>query len=290
MKKSTSDQSVKPTTAPGEFLMHVRLTLIDKILGSSNANPEIHAEHIASKAETQAGGDEEVEAVKHATNKIVAAARKPAGMPGEHMADGEAETVEDVISKGTTVFPSDEIGIFAWDYQIRGFLKEAFSTQVDLGNPLVGEVSKWTYRKAVDSVLFVAPRRIYFRDPAGDIVNYVPPIYSRPIRVTTMQGERVALVSSQVLPAGVTLDIQMLLLESQNPKSKTGIKRAILPVLLNYGRLKGLGQWRSGSFGRITWKEIPAFDPLAPVTTGATISVGPSQVGSIVPLATASFS
>ena len=70
----------------------------------------------------------------------------------------------------------------------------------------------------------------------------------RPLRAQTAQGERVALAMSEEVPAGATMDITIKVLD-----------KALLPAIrewLDYGELRGLGQWRNSGKGRFTWEEI----------------------------------
>lgn len=76
----------------------VRITLLEEMLGTASANPEIHSEFIASKAPDAPSMEEEVAAIG-------------------------AEAVE---QKQMTVFPRDEEGNpIMWDYQWKGLMKDA---------------------------------------------------------------------------------------------------------------------------------------------------------------------
>lgn len=79
----------------------VRLTLLEEALGMTPGDPEIYGNWIASKAPEPENGAEEVGVIE--------------GM----------EAVEDA----TTCFPRTEDGVpFCWDYQIKGFFKDACSS------------------------------------------------------------------------------------------------------------------------------------------------------------------
>lgn len=79
----------------------VRLTLLEEALGMTPGDPEIYGNWIASKAPEPENGAEEVGVIE--------------GM----------DTVEDA----TTCFPRTEDGVpFCWDYQIKGFFKDACSS------------------------------------------------------------------------------------------------------------------------------------------------------------------
>lgn len=214
----------------------VGIVFNNDILGSSSGNPEIHKEYIASKAPTLAQVNEETEAI------------------GKPVTEEEQESQ---LHKATTIFPSDATGVFCWDYQWRGFIKESVGVAVELGD--INNLSKWTYKRACDSIVFVKPRRIYFRDAAGLIIPKVTQYCERPLRADTMQGERVALARSEMLPEGTQCEFTIELLGGENPKSKVAsLKEEHIIAALDYGALKGFGQWRSGGKGTFTYtvKEV----------------------------------
>jgi hypothetical protein len=204
------------------YLVKVQFT--EPVLGSANNNKDVHAEYIASKAQTATDAKEEVDAI---TNPQVE------------------------IEKTKTVFPRDSAGSpHVWDYQVRGFFKEAISVLIELGEC---KISKWGYKKAVDSFLFVAPRRIYLLDTGGKRPKSVDSL-QRPLRAQTMQGERIALANSEMLPEGTRFQFTVTLLSGSNPKTKLAIiDEETLRAALEYGALKGFGQWRSGGYGRFTY-------------------------------------
>jgi hypothetical protein len=95
------------------------------------------------------------------------------------------------------------------------------------------------YKKVIDGLVFVTPRKIWL-DLAGDI-----DVIERPLRAQTAQGERVALARSDSAPAGTTIEFTISVLG--------GVKPAALEEWLDYGRLRGLGAWRNASWGRFTY-------------------------------------
>lgn len=79
----------------------VRLTLLEEALGMTPGDPEIYGNWIASKAPEPEVGAEEVGVIE--------------GM--------------DAVEDATTCFPRTEDGVpFCWDYQIKGFFKDACSS------------------------------------------------------------------------------------------------------------------------------------------------------------------
>ena len=101
------------------------------------------------------------------------------------------------------------------------------------------------YKKEIDGLVFVSPRRIPLVMPEGGETG----ICERPLRATTMQGDRVALARSETVPAGTTMDF-----------SVTCLNDSMVPVViewLQYFRLHGLSQCRNSGKGRavVTVKE-----------------------------------
>lgn len=151
------------------------------------------------------------------------------------------------LEKSTTYFPRDKDGkAFFYDYQIKGFIKEAVGVMVELGEV---EISKWQFKKIVDNFIFVNPRKIYIQ--SNDEVFFV----ERPLRVDTMQGERVALARSEAFAAGTILEFEVEWLESSNVKSKARqLNEEFMIQVMDYGSLKGLGQWRNAKNGSFTYE------------------------------------
>lgn len=205
-------------------ILKVKITFLEEILGTSPANTEVYRDYIGSKA-------------------------PDAGKLADEVAALGADTVADL---GRTVFPKDAEGRpFLWDYQIKGFFKDACSMLARCAgkDPVTGkkiptnESSKLTaFKKVIDGTIFVEPRRIQiqFDGPTGEL--------QRPLRAQTAQGERVTLVCSETAPEGATIEIAITCL---NDKDEAAVRE-----WLDYGRLRGIGQWRNSGKGRFTWKEI----------------------------------
>ena len=193
--------------------MKIRLTLTEEALGMMPTDKDIHETYIASKSPDAATIEEEVAAVG----------------------------VSEVVEKTMTVFPKLEDGTpFMWDYQIRGFFKDAIGMLRRVKTNKAAKVTN--YKKVVDGLLFVQERKIPIElsGPLGDC--------QRPLRADTMQGPRVALAHSETVPAGSTMTCTLILLDD----SLEGVVRECL----DYGRLRGLAQWRNSGKGTFTWEEV----------------------------------
>lgn len=149
--------------------------------------------------------------------------------------DIEVDSVEKKEEKGWTGFLKDDKGLYIYDYMIRGFLKYAGNVLKDTEGiktkALKNKISKW---------VFVFPRKIYFNIPKAD------GLIERPLRGQTPQGERTCLARSDYVEAGRVINFEIHVLST--------ITEKMLKAILDYGQYQGLGQFRSGSYGRFTYK------------------------------------
>ena len=166
---------------------------------------------------------------------------KRAGIEG--IPEDELESLRDVLENGTTVFHRDSKGRpCLFDYQVKGFIKEA-------GKTFNGLRGVKNLRSKIDSYVFVYPRMILLRQENHTEMEYL----ERPLRAETMQGPRVALARSEMLAAGTRFEVVVDILEP-GP-----ITVELLQDLVSYGERKGLGQWRNGGYGRFvvtSWTEL----------------------------------
>lgn len=193
----------------------VRLTFLEECLGTASADERLHSEYIASKAPDAPSREEEIAAIG----------------------------VDAAIKESMTVFPKEDGKPFFWDYQIRGFFKDA-----------CGALQRWkgeaeakeslaikAYKKVIDGCIFVEPRKIMI-GLAGEIGSC-----ERSLRAETAQGARTALAHSETIPAGSTIEFEVECPDKYE---------AVVREWLNYGRRKGLGQWRNSGKGRFSWEEV----------------------------------
>ena len=191
----------------------VKITFIEEVLGTSSNNPEIHDEYIASKAPDAMSRAEEVEALG----------------------------VGEVIEKSMTVFPRlDDMTPFVWDYQIKGFFKDACGALKKVPGTKSSKIK--AYKKDIDGLVFVFDRKIPIQN-YGRVGEC-----QRPLRASTAQGERIALAHSETVPAGSFIICTV-----------SCLKDDMMPFIeewLDYGKLRGFGQWRNSGKGRFVWEEI----------------------------------
>lgn len=194
-----------------------RLSLTEMLLGTAPMNQHIYAEYIAS--------------------------RKAAATTEERAA--ETATVSDAEEAGVTGFRRDEDGLFLFDYQIRGFLKEA-ARVLNLKVPGKRQAEVALSSGVMDQFVFVSPRKVRIH---RDGVRLTEPegVFDRPLRALTMQGPRVTLARSEMVQAGAEIAFDVTILQGKVTLDQ-------VEELLGYGQFLGLGQFRTGSFGRFTWE------------------------------------
>lgn len=194
--------------------LKVRLTLTEEMLGTASADPHLHETYIASKAPDAPSVAEEVEAV------------------------GVAAAVENAM----TIFPRNDNGEpIMWDYQIKGFFKDACSMLRTVPGYESSKIK--AYKKTIDGRIFVSPRMIPLVMGEGDLGNC-----QRPLRAATPQGERIALANSETVPAGTTLEFEVKCLQDGDI--------SLVKEWLDYGELRGLGQWRNSGKGTFLWQTV----------------------------------
>lgn len=192
------------------------LTLIETMLGSKPSNEGVFTDYIASNKKD--GVDpEEIAAAKEAEERV-----KESMTIFHRMEDGETPMI--------------------WDYQLKGLAKESCGALRRVEGSLSSKVK--AYKSVIDTTIFVFPRKIPLILPEGGKVG----IIERPLRAETMQGPRVALAKSETVPAGTKMTFTV--------KFLVPAMKDVFEEWLDYGELHGCGQWRSGSWGRFTWKEI----------------------------------
>lgn len=196
-----------------------RITLTEQMLGSCCADPDVHRDFIASKSADAEKIKEEL-----------------AALPAE-----------EAFEKARTVFARGADGApILFNYQFRGFLKSRIGVvaEFDEGPEIKlnkTKLSKFTFKRVVDELVRVRPRQIRLCDAVG-------PDCVRPLRATTMRGDRVALASSETVPAGTVFDVEI-----------TVYHDALLPLVyraLDDGADFGLCSWRGGGKGTFTWEDI----------------------------------
>ena len=150
--------------------------------------------------------------------------------------------VDAVEEKSMTVFPRLADGTpFLYDYQIRGFFKEICGAMKAISGTKSSKIK--AHKKKIDNTIFVEPREIPLDLHGMKMANC-----QRPLRASTAQGERIALANSEVCPEGTSCEFEVLCMVDEDA--------AMLLEWLEYGKYKGIGQWRNSGKGRFTFEVI----------------------------------
>ena len=197
-------------------IMKVRLTMLDEVLGSQPSSPDIHEDYIASKAPTDGLTAEEVDNIK-------------------------AQNAEDKV---TVFYKQANEAPAMYDYQLKGLFKDSCKMLAKAGKAGYpgGKAcaALKAYKQAIDGLLFVEPRELPF-----DLHGLKMDFCVRPLRASTPMGERVSIAKSETVPAGSTIEFDIRLLD---PKLADMVMEC-----LDYGKYRGLGQWRNSGKGRFVW-------------------------------------
>jgi len=161
-----------------------------------------------------------------------------AALTDEELAE-ELETVERIEEKGWTGFHMLDGQPILYDYVIKGFFKDACGMLRRATDTRSSKLR--AYKKVIDGMMFVKPRRIVLNLNGSEMG-----VLERPLRASTAQGERVALARSDTCPAGTTLEFTVSVLGQ--------VSMALLREWLDYGELRGLGQWRNAGWGTFTYE------------------------------------
>lgn len=197
----------------------VKLTFTENVLGTVPLDEEIYESYIATK-------------------KAKAAESNGVGLTEEEVEEELGSIDED---KGKTGFHTMDDGTpFLYDYVIRGFFKSAAGMLRRVSGTKSSKIT--AYKKIIDGLVFVDQRKIPFT-LSGDMS-----VLQRPLRASTPQGERVALAYSDTIPEASTIEFGLTILDDKT------ITQEVLEEWFTYGRYMGIGQWRSGGWGRFVYE------------------------------------
>jgi hypothetical protein len=152
----------------------------------------------------------------------------------------ELESLPDLENSGWTGFHTLPDGCpIIYDYVIKGFFKDACGMlRRDTSSLSAREKA---YKKLIDGLIFVEPRQIRLNFNGGQLGQL-----ERPLRAETAQGPRVALARSDTAPIGTELEFVVSTIGK--------ISQELIEEWLDYGQLRGLGQWRNGGWGRFSYE------------------------------------
>lgn len=192
--------------------MEVEIVLQEEMLGTKAANPDVFADFIASK--------------------------HPSGTPQKDELD-KAEHREEA---GTTVFHKENGIPGLYDYQIKGFFKDACGAINRFDKDERNGMDKLSaYKTKIDGCIFVFPRFIPIILPKDGKMG----VCERPLRADTAQGPRVSVVRSETVPAGSMIRFEVQIMSKE--------LAPYVQLWFGYGSLRGLGSWRNSGKGRFTY-------------------------------------
>lgn len=151
----------------------------------------------------------------------------------------EVETVQKAEESGWTGFHLLDGNPILYDYVIKGFFKDAAGMLRRASDTHSSKLK--AYKKVIDGLVFISPRRIPIGLNGGEMG-----VLERPLRAQTAQGERVALARSDSIPPGASIEFTITVLGE--------VKETLLREWLEYGQLRGLGQWRNGGYGSFEYE------------------------------------
>jgi len=94
-------------------------------------------------------------------------------------------------------------------------------------------------REKINRYVYIEPRQIILQTAiVGEL--------TRPLRAETAQGPRIALATSDVIPAGTRIRFRVRVLDQG---AKPEVTLDLLRELFDLGQVRGLLQWRSGGWG-----------------------------------------
>jgi len=210
----------------------VELTSTEPILGMSPQDPKVLEEVVI--------GVDKV--LKAGITDVMLEEEKTALMASISDVD-EDEVEEEEKPRPSTVFPRDEQGNpIMWNYQVKGMFKDVCRSLRLIKNSPESKLT--SYKKRIDGLIFVYPRKIPFILPEGGETSWCV----RTLRVSGPKGERVTVARSQQLPAGTKIRFKI--------KSLDPMLMNFVDSWLDYGIDRGLGQWRNSGMGTYTWRDL----------------------------------
>lgn len=199
----------------------IRCTLIEPMLGSKSSDVDMFTKYVAIKSKDEVKILEEVELAKN------------------------TDTEE---NESRQVFTRDHDGdIVIFNYQVKGFLKEAGEcirkAVTDEDNISKGKAKKWGMIKGkIDDFVNVYPRKIKLGKKDPDL------LCNRILNGMTMQGKRTTPIESEAIDAGSSFECEIKIIKN------SPVKKEMIYEILNYGKIKGFGQWRNAGNGIFFWE------------------------------------
>lgn len=201
--------------------LEVQFTFKTPVLGTAPSNNKLYSDYVAKEAV--------------ATGAI----------NGNRLQE-ELDSLPVDEDRGSTVFRRDADGNACFiDYMIRGYFKDTCTAQRRFDVSLSKGIA--AHKEKINDVLFVSPQFIPILNKDGSTPAIT--MFERPLRADTPQGKRVALARSEMIAAGTQIHFTI-----ENFATKV-LSLDLIKEWLAYARMRGLGQFRNGGYGR-GWYEI----------------------------------
>lgn len=256
----------------------VVLTLKRQMLATNPIDPNIHGQHVLNKQRelitenssvnkeinkylgalqiSVERGDQEVDSLIKNLERLMGREFTPdqraAAIRGE-LEQLQETLAEQELKSATVFFRHPDTGRpCIGDHMIKGQLKAAGQAIVraakERKNGTVLQSGTYT-ASILNEHLSVDPHFVEFEGDLKLNEDGSLPFLSRSIRIQTPQGPRVAVVKSEVIPAGTKLSFTINVLEN------SPLTEDVLRKLFTYGeKMLGLGQWRNAGFGQFSYE------------------------------------
>lgn len=243
---------------PAVLDTHIHQKQREIIMGLSKPNKEISKyldAIVPSKAKTDAEIENIMLKIQDMLGYDLTEDQKKLVMEGK-LSDLK-ETFRELDIKATTVFFFDQESQLPMigDHMIYGFMKEASDNICSMARASSGKTEKEVILKSKNYTHscinrqvkcdeeFIKFDRDIKRDGNGD------PIYlHRSLRAKTPQGERIALVKSEQVPMGASIEITLRIQEG------SPLTEDVLRKIFDQGEFIGFGQWRNAKHGTFEYE------------------------------------
>lgn len=248
--------------------MYIQIELLDQSLGMMPSSPDLMDKYLSSKAPDAMSRQEEIEAYGIENVQQDQMTIWPKNMFQMKTATHIPRCIYD-----RTYDPAVELagGIeeelkklpFIYDYQLKGMFKDSIGLIGRYKNNRASTLK--AYKKVIDGGLFIYPRHVGIIMPEITIDEFGKEITTydengnlrtkqRALRTSGPTGERNAIAKSEVIPAGSTFCFRIGMADP-------GMRDVIIEIL-DYGSIRGLGQWRNSGIGTFRWRELnPKYIP-----------------------------
>ena len=214
------------------YRYRVALDFIEAVLGSRPASADILKNWVMTKADDVLGTDKELEEL--------------AALPEDEL----RERLE--YAKMTCFARSPEGHLMLFDYAVKGALKDA-------ANVLKEAMGIKAARSKLVQQVFVKPRHVIFLRDGEPVSQVDEEPCLRPLMAMTAQGPRVTIAGSEQISPPLSLICELHVIGTGTNGATIWTQKK-LEEILSYGAYNGIGQWRTGGYGRYEFTLEPIED------------------------------